>query len=90
MQGTRQRNLQLHVESLESLTKYLFTHDHESYTCLPLLYIRTIQETERQHSDILAKFVKGNFCVTKSVTGFTSISPDQWIEQESWTLYVIL
>ena len=63
---------------------------HQSYTCLLPLYIKTIQETERQHSDILAKFVKGKFCVTKCMTGFTSLSPDQGIEQESRTLYVIL
>ena len=33
--------------------------------------------------------MKGNFCVTKGVAGFTSISPDQGFEQENRTLYVI-
>ena len=36
-----------------------------------------------------AEFVKGNFCVTKGVAGFTSIAPDQGIEQENRTLEVI-
>ncbi len=31
----------------------------------------------------------GNFCVTKGVAGFTSIAPDQEIEQENRTLCVI-
>ena len=33
--------------------------------------------------------MKGNFCVTKSVAGFTSMTPDQGIEQENRTLEVI-
>ncbi len=33
--------------------------------------------------------MKGNICVTKGVAGFTSIAPDQGIEQETRTLYVI-
>ena len=45
--------------------------------------ITTMQETEIQHPDLRAEFVKGNFCVTKCVAGFTSIAPDQGIEQEN-------
>ena len=33
--------------------------------------------------------MKGNFCVTKSVAGFTSMTPDQGIEQENRTLKVM-
>ena len=33
--------------------------------------------------------MKGNFCVTKCVAGFTAIAPDQGIEQENRTLKVI-
>ena len=33
--------------------------------------------------------MKGNFGVTKDVAGFTSIAPDQGIEQENRTPYVI-
>ena len=33
--------------------------------------------------------MKGNYCVTKCVSGFTSIAPDQRIEQETRTLKVI-
>ena len=77
------------MESLESLTKYFFAHDHQNYARLLPLYITTMQETERQHPDLWAEFMKGNFCVTKGVAGFTSIAPDQGIEQENRTLEVI-
>jgi len=42
-----------------------------------------MQETEKDHPEIWAEFVKGNFCVTKGVAGFTSIGPDHGIEQEN-------
>jgi len=35
-----------------------------------------MQETEKQHPEIWAEFVKGNFCVTKDVAGFTVIGPE--------------
>ena len=89
VRSTRQQDLQLHMESLESLTKYFFAHDHQNYARLLPLYITTMQETERQHPDLWAEFMKGNFCVTKGVAGFTSIAPDQVIEQETRTLNVI-
>ena len=57
-------------------TKYFFAHDHQNYARLLPLYITTMQETERQHPDLWAEFMKGNFCVTKGVAGFTSIAPD--------------
>ena len=77
------------MESLESLTKYFFAHDHQNYARLLPLYITTMQETERQHPDLWAEFMKGNFCVTKGGAGFTSIAPDQGIEQENRTLKVM-
>ena len=77
------------MESLEYLTKYFFTHDHQSYACLLPLYITRLRVAERQHPDLWVEFVKGNFCVTRGVAGFTSIAPDQGIEQENRTLYVI-
>ena len=89
VRSTIQQDLQLHMESLAYLTKYFFAHDHQNYACLLPLYITTMQETERQHPDLWAEFMKGNFCVTKGVAGFTSISPDQGIEQENRTLKVI-
>ena len=48
-----------------------------------------MQQTEQQHPEIWAEFMKGNFCVTKGVAGFTSIGPDHGIEQENRKLRVI-
>ena len=48
-----------------------------------------MQQTEQQHPEIWAEFMKGNFCVTKGVAGFTSIGPDHGIEQENRELKVI-
>ena len=42
-----------------------------------------------QPPDLWAEFMKGNFCVTNGVAGFTAIAPDQGIEQENRTLKVI-
>ena len=42
-----------------------------------------MQDTERQHVEIRAEFMKGNFGVLKSVSGFTPIAPDHGIEQEN-------
>ena len=64
VRSTRQRYFLLHMESIDSLTKYYFAHDHQNYAPLLLpLYISTMQETERQHPDLWAEFMKGNFCV---------------------------
>ena len=89
VRATRQRDLLLHMQSLESLTKYFFAHDHLNYARLLPLYISTMQQTEQQHPEIWAEFMKGNFCVTKGVAGFTSIGPDHGIEQENRELKVI-
>ena len=51
--------------------------------------LSTMQQTEKQHPEIWAEFMKGNFCVTKGVAGFTSIGPDHGIEQENRELKVI-
>ena len=45
-----------------------------------------MQETEKQHPEIWAEFVKENF---KGVAGFTSIGPDHGIEQENRELKVV-
>ena len=41
-----------------------------------------MQQTEQQHPETWAEFMKGNFCVTKGVARFTSIGTDHGIEQE--------
>ena len=89
VRATRQRDLLLHMQSLESLMKYFFAHDHLNYARLLPLYISTMQQTEKQHPEIWAEFMKGNFCITKGVAGFTSIGPDHGIEQENRELKVI-
>ena len=65
------------------------TSDHLNYTRLLPLYISTMEQTEQQHPDIWAEFMKGNFCITKGAAGFTSIGPDHGIEQENRELKVI-
>ena len=67
MRSTRQRHIQLDMESLESITMSFFAHDHQNYARLLPLYITTMQETDRQHRDLWAEFMKGHFCVMKGV-----------------------
>jgi len=82
VRATRERDLLLHMHSLESLIKYFFAHDHLNYARLLPLYISTMQETQQQQPGVWAEFVKGNFCVTKGNAGYTSIGPDHSIEHE--------
>ena len=90
VRSTIQQDLQLHMESLESLIKYLFVHDHQNYRARLLsLYITTMQETETQHPDLWAEFMKENFCVTECVSRFNSKAPEQGIEQETRKLKVV-
>ena len=51
IRSTRQHDLLLHMESIESLTKYFFAHDHLNYARLLPLYIATMQETEKLHPE---------------------------------------
>ena len=61
------------MQSLEALIKYFFAHDHLNYARMLPLYMSTMQETEKDHPEIWVEFVKGNFCVTKGMAGFTSM-----------------
>ena len=88
VRATRERNISLHLESLEALTKYFFAHDHLNYARLMPLYMHTMQETQENHQEIWAEFEKGNFCITKGVAGFSSICPDHGLEQENRELKV--
>ena len=45
--------------------------------------------TGKRSSPKYGPSLKGNFCVTKGVAGFTSIGPDHGIEQENRELQVI-
>ena len=65
VRATRQRDLLLHIQSLESLTKYFFTHGHLNYAYLLPLYISTMQQTEQQHPQICPEFMKRNFVSLK-------------------------
>jgi len=69
--------------------KYFFAHDHLNYARLLPLYISTMQETEKRHPSLSTEFMRGHFCVTKGVAGFTSIASDHGIEQENRKLKVI-
>ena len=89
IKATRARDLQLHMESIQSLMKYFFAHDHLNYARLLPLYISTMQEAEKRHPSLWREFMKGNFCVTKGLAGFTSIAPDHGIEQENRRLNVM-
>ena len=83
VRSTRKENILLHMDCIKSLIKYFFAHDHLNYARLLSLYLSTTQETERQHLEIWVEFVKGNFCVLKSVSGFTPIVPNHGTEQEN-------
>lgn len=47
VRATRQRDISLHMQSVESLAKYFFAHDHLNYARLLPLYFSTMQQTEK-------------------------------------------
>ena len=49
IRATRARDLQLLMESIQSLMKYFFAHDHLNYARLFPLNISTMQEAEKQN-----------------------------------------
>ena len=89
VRATRQRDLLLHLQSVELLMKYFFAHDHLNYARLLPLYIYSMQKTEQQQPHLWEELMQGNFCITKGEAGFTSIGPDHGIEQENRELKVI-
>ena len=89
IRATRERDIFLHMQSVEALVKYFFAHDHLNYARLLPLYISTMQTAEKEHPEIWSEFANGNFCVTKGTAGFTSIGPDHGIEQENRGLKVV-
>ena len=88
VRATRERNFELHIEATHALIKYYFAHDHLNYAHLLPVYLSCMQNTEKNHPDIWAEFLKDNFCVTKNEVPFTSIAPDHALEQENRRLKV--
>ena len=88
VRATRERNFLLHLETTEELIKYFFAHDHLNYARLLPLYLSCMQNAKLDHPEIWLEFMKGNFCVSKSLTPFTSIAPDHALEQENRSLKV--
>ena len=86
VRATRERNFLLHLETTEELIKYSFAHDHLNYARLLPLYLSCMQNAKLDHPEIWLEFMKGNFCVSKSLTPFTSIAPDHALEQENRSL----
>ena len=71
IRATRNRDIDLHLKSLESLIKYFFSHDHLSYAHLLPIYLATMQKTRRTRPKLWAEFVQGNFFVSKNDVKFT-------------------
>ena len=88
IRATRDRDIELHLQSLESLIKYFFAHDHLNYARLLPMYLATMQNVKKNHQDLWKEFMDGKFCVSKSNVKFTSIGPDHGIEQENRRLKV--
>ena len=82
IRATRDRDINLHLKSLESLIKYFFAHDHLNYARLLPLYLSTMQKTKEGNPKLWKQFENGNFCVSKNPVRFTSIGPDHGIEHE--------
>jgi len=77
------------LHCIQCLMKYFFAHDHLNYARLLPLYISTMQETEKRHPNLWREFMRGHFCVTKGLAGFTTIASHHGIEQETRKLKVM-
>lgn len=83
IKATRQGNWNLHLASLESLTKYFFALDKLHYARMVPLYIAEMRALEETDSDVWNEFRSGNFVVNKNKVSFCSIGPDHGIEHEN-------
>ena len=88
IKATRDRDIELHLQSPECLIKYFFAHDHLNYARLLPLYLSTMQNIKKTDPKLWKEFEDGKFCVSKSNVKFTSIGSDHGVEQENKRLKV--
>ena len=78
--ASRERDWNLHLESLKALAKYFFTHDSLNYARMVPLYLAQMHRLKIDDPDIHHEFMQGNFCVNKNEIPFCAIGPDNAIE----------
>ena len=78
--ASRERDWNLHLESLKALAKYFFTHDSLNYARMVPLYLAQMHRLKIDDPDIHHEFMQGNFCVNKNEIPFCAIGPDHAIE----------
>ena len=83
IQATRQGNWQMHLQSLENLTKYYFALDRVKYARMAPLYLAEMIALEHSDPAIWNEFSSGNFVVNKNSVPSCAIGPDHAIEHEN-------
>ena len=81
IRASRQRDRNLHLQSLKALAKYFFAHDRLSYARNVPLYLAQMNRLEIDDPDIHHEFMQGNFCVNKNEILFYAIGPDHAINK---------
>ena len=73
IRATRDRDIELHLQSLESLIKYFFAHDHMNYAPLLPLYLATMQKRQKHQTT--------NFQENELMTSLNEISTNYYLSQ---------
>lgn len=87
IRSSREGDWELHLSSLDNMTKYFFAHDQINYARLVPLYLATMNELLSE--DVPSwNYLKENFSISKSNIPFTSIGSDHALEQENKVMKV--
>lgn len=70
----------LHVESFKKLVPLFHIMDRSNYSRWGTVYLNDILILEQKYPDVYEEFLKGQFCLKRSKTSFTSIPGDQGLE----------
>ena len=80
IRASRNCDWNLHLASLNDLTKYFFALDKQKYARLVPVYLSEMQNLQNIDINVYNEFMSGNFSVNKNSVPFTAIGVDHALE----------
>src|SRR6218665_2375511 len=79
----RTANFKLHVVTLKSICPWTFALDAVHYSCWLPVFVRDLEELPQRHPGVYAEFIQGRFTSNRTTSPFSSMSDDQFHEQNN-------
>ena len=89
IRSSRQKEWELHLQSLNYFASLFFAHDQINYARLTPVYLAEMMSLKSSDPDIWKFLEDGNFCVNKNSIPFCSIGVDHAMEQENKRMKVV-